>query len=153
MGDEYISEMTQRAKGLDRVCCAWKPLEPKQYCEGVWLRCCTLLPLTGLATSSSAECQAESSSRFSGLVFKGLRIADVFFVSCGLCFLLLHPKAWCGELFLPDNSCYSTFSESTHPWSLLRLLSSMQTLSTPVPTSVPSVNHCCGVHISSLRDK
>lgn len=78
MGDEYISEMTQRAKGLNRVCCAWKPLEPKQYCEGVWLCCCTLLPLTGLATSSSTECQAESSSRFSGLVFKGLRIADGF---------------------------------------------------------------------------
>lgn len=37
MGDEYKSEMTQRAKGFNRVCCASKSLEPKLYCEGVWL--------------------------------------------------------------------------------------------------------------------
>lgn len=68
-----------------------------------------------------------------------------FFVSWGLCSLLLHPKVWYEEPFLPANSCYSTSSEPPE--------GHIQTLSTPVPTSLASVGHCRGACISSHWDK
>lgn len=82
MGDEYKSDMTQRAKVLNRVCCAWKSPEHKS-CHETGRECCAPTSFFWLYLIMYIA-RFPVHVGFWGWSLKGLGYL-IWFGSCGLC--------------------------------------------------------------------
>lgn len=136
MGDEYKSDMTQRAKVLNRVCCAWKSPEHKS-CHETGRECCAPTSFFWLYLIMYIA-RFPVHVGFWGWSLKGLGYL-IWFGSCGLC----NRPSCCVPKPGLRILCFSVAASTSHPQRLLRArFSPWASASEPPPQQLQPATTC-----------